>query len=98
MNAMIATIIAISQNTTIGQDCFVQISLVKCVGKKDTINAIAIITNEGKIYCPLTYGTLNLLSGLSFLPCKTSTPPHTNTNANKVPMLVSDNTWLRFKN
>ena len=42
----------------------------------------------GMIYFPLTYGNLNLPACFSDILGNTNTPKQTNTNANKVPMLV----------
>src|SRR5437868_7236004 len=52
----------------------------------------------GTIYLPLTWGTRNFDGGLSGFFCNTNIPPHTNTNANNVPMLVSAITTFRFIN
>ena len=56
------------------------------------------INNAGTINLPFKYGTLNLDCGLSGIFCKTRIPPHTKTNANKVPILVSESTVLKFRN
>src|SRR6185437_3448429 len=57
------------------------------------------INNTGTMNRALIYGILNLgaASPASLLGNK-STPPHTSTNANNVPMLVKSVTSVRFKN
>ena len=59
---------------------------------------MAVTSKTGYRICPFIYGTLNLLSGLSFLCCNTSTPPQTNTKAKRVPILVKESTSPRFRN
>jgi hypothetical protein len=56
------------------------------------------IKRTGTINCELIYGILNLgFSSPASLAGSKSTPPHTSTNANRVPILVRSVTSVRFR-
>ena len=90
-------IVATNQKIPIGNPSFVNTE-VKWEGAYLNTRVTAKMKIVGIIYLPLTCGTLNLDSGLFGCFCSTITPAQTNTNANKVPMLVNANTISRFKN
>ena len=50
------------------------------------------------MYFEFTYGVLNFPLGMSGLFCNTKTPAHTNTKANKVPILHKSVTIVKFIN
>src|SRR5882757_8263697 len=60
--------------------------------------ASAAMNIAGIIYFPFTYGTLNFDNGLLGILSSTNIPPQTNTNAKRVPILVSESTVSKFKN
>jgi hypothetical protein len=75
----------------------VQVIAAKQVNDVVPEKVSAYINSVGTIHCELIYGRWNLPFTAASRGSK-STPPHTSTKANKVPILVRLVTSVRFKN